>query len=263
MKRALFALISLCLTLYCIAQIKEAEQYYGKAKYHLINGDFNNAFKNFKAAADMGYEPAMFEVAICYKNGEGTDVNLNLSFNYTYKAATSSHPYPSAITELGWCYYTGLGTDINYSEAIKWWKFGAEKYADSDHPNHGIGCMRYLGMAYYEGHGIEQDFAQSFYWYRKAALRGDPMAAQRVGLMYLYGSGVDENEVEAVKWIRCAAENDAIGECRVSYFFLGMCYLEGKGNLPKDKDKAILWLKKAANKGYVEANIVLMKLGEK
>ena len=59
-----------------------------------------------------------------------------------------------------------------------------------------------------------------------------------------------EGEVYAAEFLRYAAERDD----RDAMFNLAMCYRWGNGGVYADPDEAILWFKKAAEKGHETAN---------
>lgn len=263
MKRMLFMSIILVIGQMNFAQTNvSAMDYYAEGHMQLQNGNLNAAFKNFKIAADMGLKEAMYDLACCYESGEGTSVDFNQAQKYYYKAATGNEPHSPAFTALGRLYLLGKGVEQNTKEAITWWKRGAETFPNDRNLMGGAECMYNLGLTYSNGIYVPQDFTQAIHWYRKAANLGLPVAAQALGKRYLLGQGVEKNETKAMKWFRIAAEADT-EECAVSQFILGMFYLEGTENTPIDKKQALIWFKKAANHGYTDAYIMIIKLEEK
>lgn len=238
---------------------QSAFDFYEKAHYALAEGNYNDAFTNFKRSADMGFGAAMYDLAICYEYGEGTSINYELARQYLYKAATGKDPWSPAFTALGRFYLLGIGVDKNPKEAISWWEKGAETFPNDKNLKGGAECMYNLGLIYNNGDDVPQDIKKAVYWYQKAANLGLPIAAQGLGKRYLLGEGVEQNSVEAVKWFRIAAEAD-VQECALSQFIIGMCYLDGTGNVPIDKKEALMWLKKAATKGFTDANIKIVEL---
>lgn len=68
------------------------------------------------------YIHAVYELAICYEEGFGTEINLKKAFDYylkTTKYFIESHSVFSAVAR---CYTYGIGTDVNYQKAIEFYK---------------------------------------------------------------------------------------------------------------------------------------------
>lgn len=62
---------------------------------------------------------------------------------------------------LGLMYDKGIGVPQDYTEAIRWYRKGAEQ---------GVAPAQFrLGGMYDNGKGVPQDYAQAIRWYRKAA----------------------------------------------------------------------------------------------
>ncbi|EXX61363.1 hypothetical protein RirG_171870 [Rhizophagus irregularis DAOM 197198w] len=49
------------------------------------------AFYWFKKAAEKGHEGSMYDLALCYHNGEGTEKDLKMAFYLYQKAAEKGH----------------------------------------------------------------------------------------------------------------------------------------------------------------------------
>ncbi len=148
--------------------------------------------------------------------------------------------YPDAQTSLGDCYYEGKGVQEDYTAALEWFKKAAEQ-GDS------YGFIS-IGTCYYEGKGVAQDYTKAVDWYRKAAEQGDALGQCSLGSRYYNGEGVAQDYTKAVDWYRKAAEQgDALGQ-----YCLGYCYYNGEG-VAQDYSKAVEWYRKAAEQGNAYA----------
>ncbi|CAB4380680.1 unnamed protein product [Rhizophagus irregularis] len=98
-----------------------------------------------KKLAGNGDEVAMFNLAICYKNGEGIEKNLEKAFYWFQKAA-----------ENAICYENGEGTEKNSKKAFHWYHKAAE--------NSNERAMFNLAICYENGIGTEKNLEKVFYW---------------------------------------------------------------------------------------------------
>lgn len=93
------------------------------------------------------------------------------------------------------------------------------------------------------------DANQTFDWYRRAAARGNPVAAYGLGIMYLGGLDVDIDDAEAEIWLSKASAH-GIGDADA---VLGDIYAQG------EQAKPLALYKRAARHGIVRAQV---KLGD-
>jgi tRNA A-37 threonylcarbamoyl transferase component Bud32 len=88
------------------------------------------------------------------------------------------------------------------------------------------------------------DFSKALALLLPAALKGNPVAQHRIGVMYVMGQGVEQDFAEATRWFRKAAEQGQ-GE---SQFSMGLRYQLGQ-SVAKDDKEAARWFKLAADQG--------------
>lgn len=156
--------------------------------------------------------------------------------------------------------------------------------------------MVIVSYAYEHGNEyVEKDIQRAFELVRKAAEAGNSTAMNKLGYMYARGDGVEQNRSEALKWISRAIIGDNTGaalcnagyidwlgsnsisavegkkmaaECfRASIKFgsdmgmlgMGCLYALGEG-VEQDKEKAIDWIRKAAQAGNRVAAYSLKKI---
>ncbi|GBC14266.2 kinase-like domain-containing protein [Rhizophagus irregularis DAOM 181602=DAOM 197198] len=115
--------------------------------------NLEKAFYWYQKAAENGDTDAMFNLAICYRNGEGTEKNLEKAFYWYQKAAEN------AMFKLAICYKDGEGTEMNLEKTFYWFQKAAEN-----------GCtdaMFKLAICYKDGEGTEMNLEKAFYWYQQ------------------------------------------------------------------------------------------------
>ncbi|POG66267.1 hypothetical protein GLOIN_2v1780764 [Rhizophagus irregularis DAOM 181602=DAOM 197198] len=188
--------------------------------------------------AENGDKEAMFNLANCYKNGEGTEKNLEKAFHWNQKAAENG--YDKAMFNLALCYEDGEGTEKNLEKALHWYQKAAEN---------GVKEAMFNLASYYEnGKGTGKNLVKAFNWYQKAAEKGDEKAMYSTALCYGDGEGTEKNLIKAFNWYQKAAEKghaDAI-------YNLAIYYHSGKGT-EKNLEKTFHWSQKAAEKGHAKA----------
>lgn len=94
---------------------------------------------------------------------------------------------------------------------------------------------------------------KALYWFKKAAAAGDVQAQMYCAAAYLFGLGTKENSDTARKYyIDAAKAGNALAQ-----YTLGMHFLESRDQ--RNKKLGAVWLTKAADQGFTEAQA---KLGE-
>ncbi len=83
----------------------------------LSNNKNEEAFKYFKKAAEKGYSIAEYNLAYCYKVGNGTEKDEKKAFECYEKAVKGG--YEEAEYELGCCYENGIGVEKNEIKAYE------------------------------------------------------------------------------------------------------------------------------------------------
>lgn len=207
-----------------------------------IARDQNVAFGWYEKAAASGNADAVFELGICYEEGEGTPPDPRKAQELYEKAAESGHveaqfrlamqfyegftggrgveiaqDYEKAVFwlkkaaagddgfalyYLAQCYENGTGVEQNYGEAVRLYRIAAER----EYPQ--AEAFYELAHCYELGHGVPKDLAKAVELYIKADEEGDVRAALKLGECYEKGIGVEKNRSRAIEWYNVAAEQD-------------------------------------------------------
>ncbi len=215
-----------------------ASEMFNKGNDYYHSGNYTEAVKWYRKAADQGYAGAQCNLGLCYDNGNGVTQSYTEAVKWYRKAADQGSVY--AQCNLGYCYEMGNGVTQSYTEAVKWYR----KAADQGHAR----AQSNLGYCYDKGNGVTQSYTEAVKWFRKAADQGNMYAQSNLGVYYENGRGVTQSYTEAVKWYRKAADQgDAIAQ-----YNLGVCYGNGNG-VTQSYTEAVKWYRKAADQGYASA----------
>ncbi|MBR2987471.1 MAG: toll/interleukin-1 receptor domain-containing protein [Clostridia bacterium] len=247
---------------------EEATQINNEASDLYSSGEYAKAYPMFVRAAEAGNTYAMYNLGLCYENGNGTQQNYQLAAEWYKRGADGGHvsaagnlgylyemgrgvsqSYENAVyyyrkaadagnkysqCNLAFCYETGRGVPKNYSEAAKWY----QRSADQGYPR----ALNNLALLYEAGNGVPKDYKTATDLYRKAADQGYAVSQGNLAYCYEVGRGVPKDTAEAVKWYTKAAMNgNARSQCN-----LGYCYDEGIG-VARNPAEAVKWYTKAAD----------------
>ena len=102
-----------------------------------------------------------------------------------------------------------------------------------------------LGHKYQVGDGTQKDYSKAFEWFEKAAKAGHKEAQNELGILYANGRGVRQDFTKAEEWyLKSANQNYTLAQRN-----LADLYLDGRGSVPSNSQKAVKYLKLAADKG--------------
>lgn len=120
----------------------------------------------------------------------------------------------------------------------------------------GIATQQYnLAYSYFHGQGVAKDKEKAMYWMNRAA-KGDSGAVHyKIGRLFETGEIYPQDNKKAFEhYLLSAKSGDPYGTTNLS-----VMYLQGKG-VEKDIKTGIKWAAKAANNGFVNAQINLALL---
>ena len=127
----------------------------------------------------------------------GVDEDYEQAMNYFIKALNAGSI--KAMDEIGFMYQYGYGVVKNKSEAVKWYRRGAE-LSDAASMNSLADCLL-------KGIGTDKDTVEAIQWYRKAAELGNFDRVKELATCLIK---YRDAEAEAYKWLKKSCEGYSI-----------------------------------------------------
>jgi TPR repeat protein len=155
--------------------------------------DYRQAALYFRKAADAGYAPAQYNLALLYASGRGVDMDRAEALRLFHLAASGGSA--RALHALGAMRLVGRGVD-DRSAAIACFSKGAET-GDA-----GALCCR--GVLMLESASSPDSAAAGLADVKAAAQAGNPIAQYDLGIAYAEGRGPAMDLPEAIRWLRDA-----------------------------------------------------------
>ena len=223
--------------------------------------DHNQANHWYAKAAEQGYVRAQYALARSYLMGLG-DIKSDPSKAAQIFTLAAEQGHGESQNNLGLLYMHGLGVAQDPLAAYQWVSKAAQQGCTSAKTN--------VGVCYAEGYGVEKDISVAREWWTKAAELEEENAQYCLGMSYLKEVET-RNPIKAVHWLTKAAEQgfeeaEKILCClyeggegtfdAMDQFMLGECYRTGDG-VTRSMREAIRWYTKAAERGFVRAQIML------
>jgi uncharacterized protein len=252
----------------------------------LDRGQNDEALKTLQHAADAGSSEAQHRLGVIFAEGlSGTPRNDKRAAELFEKAAKAGHH--RAQVNLGLLYLRGQGVPRDLVQARAW----LEKGAAGDDPQALYTLARAMELS--EGNAVA-DPVRAADLYRRAAEKGNALAALRYGLALSDGIGVKADPAAAQRWLlqaqesgvpeaalaladmtarlppsRDKAEREKVVQLAVSWyesaaragvpsaqFKLANAYFAGAG-VARDPAQALSWYLRAAKQGLPEAEFAL------
>ncbi|MDR2387269.1 MAG: sel1 repeat family protein [Deltaproteobacteria bacterium] len=228
--------------------------------------DYEKALEFYHLSADRGHTGAQFRLYDVYFEGKFVRADLQESFKWLFKAASSD--LPEAQLALARAYESGQPFgEKKFSEALGWFT----KAADQGNSQ----AQLKLFERYLHGHGVDKDLDKAAeYWrlaghrvdgpdqdlefIRMAADQGDRLSQRLMGSFYARVVGVEKDLAQAIKFWRLAADQ---GDSLAQYN-LAMAYFNGLG-VEKNIDQALIHCRLAADQGDPLAVFELIDFYEK
>jgi uncharacterized protein len=193
MNRLRTIFIAIALSLVIVAPASAQDYRRGFEAYD--RGNYAEAVRWYRLAAEQGFADAQNELGVMYELGLGVGKSYTEAFRWYRQAAEQG--LAVAQSNLGFMYSNGNGVPENDTEAARWYRLAAEQGYAQAQVN--------LGVLYRKGNGVPADDTEAARWYRLAAEQGNADAQLNLGFMYANGQGVPEDLVSAYMWLSLAS----------------------------------------------------------
>jgi TPR repeat protein len=200
---------------------------------------YSEALEFYKKAADRGYAPAYYGLAILYSEGNGVPLDERAAITWYRKAAESG--FAGAQVNLGIAYAQGIGVPRDGRLALEWHR----KAADQGN----LRAINDIGSLYWEGNGVSANPYEAAKWFRAAADKGFSDAQYNLGLFH---ETVTRDFRSAAEWYEKAARQGAA----FAQINLGLMLCKGQG-VARDMSQAQFWMRKAAEQSNEKAIQIL------
>lgn len=252
------------------ARFQKAQALYWSPEGRKIEG-VQKVVSSLTELSDAGHIEAAYFLGKIYKLGDlGAPADFELSFQAFQKAARLGHP--GAQFELARFYSQGKGCEKDFVKAAEFYLLAAEA---GD-----VNGQFHIAMSYQQGFGVEKNLGEALKWYEAAAKQGDSVAAFQLAELYRAGEGVTVDINAAYRWYKvssdasyapaqlalaryfedrnkkdqkdpllAAAEQDS----RDAYYLMAKRHEVDAVASEEKKEKYLIWLRKAALAGHVDA----------
>ncbi len=171
-----------------------------------------------------------------YWYGEGVQRDYNKAIENLQKAVLKD--YEPAIMTLGDLHIKGIVVDQDYKTAFKYFKHAAFLKNDS--------ALYLVGDMYARGLGVPRDDARAVKCFLQSGVNGISMGIYRLQ-QYDVSKYIDKNDLRFVKYL--ALKGDVEAQLAA-----------GKYHFKRDESEAVRWLRKAAELGNAEAQVLLGRI---
>lgn len=211
-------------------------------------GNYAMAFQSFMHAAIKGNPIGMNNVAVLFMNGQGSVKDEKAAFEWTKRAADIGYE-PSYYT-LAVKFYQAVGVNMDLDQALFWAEKVLGSKLDEQTKNNARSLITMIHQArtkrpeeQYMNDGVkyykEGRFDMAKTSFLMAAELGSAPAMNNLSVLYLNGQGVPVNLSESFAWMKKAAEHGY----KQAFYPLASKYFFGKGT-EKDWNQAEYWVRK-------------------
>ncbi len=148
-------------------------------------------------AANTGFAPGLYELALCFELGVGLPINMQRALETYERSANGGYGF--AAYRLGRSYYHGDAGSVDVFKAIAWMERAYE--LGDFHGAHD------LGEWYESGEKLSRRYSEAIVWYQRASELGDPFSSLRLQMAYSLGElGLSRDQALADRYARMVAQ---------------------------------------------------------
>ncbi len=211
------------------------------------DGEEKKGFRLFESAALMGSALGMYDLALCYANGRGIEMDFDMYNKWMEQSAERG--YEKARQNRFDTFMFGKEKDMK--KALYWAQKLRDIAPDNQLYRENLSSIirelrtpdkRDAANLVNEGmdHLSKDENDEAFACFRQAARMDFPLAMHNLSVCYAKGWGTPVDRKLAFEWMKRAAEGDYPEACKV----LSVKYYQGDGT-EKDRDAALKWIKRA------------------
>lgn len=200
---------------------------------------FCKAFEWFEKAAAAENKYAQYSLGSLYYYGNGVEKNFEKAFALYKKSADNGNAY--GCYRAAKMLESGMGMEIDTELSSEYFKKAYSGFLLIEKSTDSAELQYRLGVMILKGIGCDADIFKAAEFFIKSADNGNVHAAYRLGKIYL--SDDLKNLELAEKYLKIAAAKDD----PYAMYSLAKLYLGGE--IPMQKDEAILLLEKSARLG--------------
>jgi len=209
-------------------------------------------FQRLRRKAETGNRNAQFLLAQAFETGTGVSRDASKALEWYTQAAENGHSESQFI--IARAFFSGSGVEQDYKTSVKYFELAAESGWPAAQGMLGILFSRGIG-------GVHKDRTLAIKWWTEGAANSHSPSQCALGLAYLHGTlGLRRDTKRALEYIHVAAEEPHA--YAPAMYELGILYLDGLAGIAVNREEGILWLRKAAARGYHKAMEVLSNLGQ-
>jgi TPR repeat protein len=172
------------------------------------------AIKLYEQAAEYNHPGALYNLGVCYDNGEGVAHDSFKAIEYYKQAAEFDHI--NAIFNLAICFQYGKGTNQDYKKTVELYHRIIKLNEDSQ-------TYFKLFLLYSYGIGTERNILQSIQFLIKSANFDYKESFAQIGFFLLNGNFIDK--IRSCFYFKKSSEKYEFD----GMFWYGFCLIEGKG----------------------------------
>lgn len=214
----------------------QADELYSKAMNYLAKGNAGRGLHYLKQAYRLGNWNAGNTLAYGYSAGWFGFRNYKAFITIVKELAKKGHS--GAMANYAFAYYWGIGV----KKSFRWSRYWLLKAVDAG----SMMAKSNLGIEYLFGKPSQRNEEEGARLCFEAAVHGEEIAMNAIGMCYEDGIVVTKNLKKAFKWYSLAVENGAGAMAEKN---LARCYRKSIG-VEVDMDKAGALMKAALEHGY-------------